>query len=219
MRIREELKEQIRAALLQAGIELIEEHGVETTTIEAITSRAGVAKGTFYNYFKTKEDLIYAAVQEGYEGWEGQLEQILRLHSSTPERLSAVFRRIIAWVEQHPELNWIWLMEGLRRMRSSERARSPFKEILRRIFAAGQESGEIRAGRPPEALAYDLSGLFLVHAARAYSLRDPKILYETMPPALETYLRGALAKEPVSFERDTHGKEALNERGAEGDEP
>lgn len=202
MRIRDELKEQIRAALLNAGTELIEEHGLEATTIEAITSRAGVAKGTFYNYFKTKHDLIYAAVQEGSQGWEDELESILRRHPTTLERLRQVFNRIIAWVEKHPELNWIWLMEGLRRIRSSERGRSPFSEIIRRIFAAGQEVGEIRTDRPPEEFVHDISGLFVVHAARAYYLGRPEILHETIPNALEIYLYGAVATAPVPSKGD-----------------
>lgn len=105
---------------------------------------------------KTLDDLIYAAVQEGFQGWEEELERILYRHPTTAQRLNAVFHRVIAWVERHPELNWIWLMEGLRRMRSSERARSPLREILRRIFAAGQQSGEIPTLRSPEELALDL---------------------------------------------------------------
>ncbi len=201
MRIREEFKEQIRASLLKAGAELIEEHGLEATTIEAITARAGVAKGTFYNYFKTKHDLIYAAVQEGSQGWEDELEHIFHRYPTTSKRLHEVFNRIIAWVEKHPELNWIWLMEGLRRMRS-ERGRTPFREVLRRIFAAGQEIGEIRTDRPAEEFALDLSGLFLVHAARAYYLGQPELLYETIPDTLEIYLHGAVAKAPAPSKGD-----------------
>ena len=193
MRIRAEVKEQIRATLLRAGTELIDEHGLDATTIEAITSRAGVAKGTFYNYFKTKHDLVYAAVQEVSQGWEQELERILLRHPTTRERLHAVFDHIIAWVEEHPELNWVWLTEALRRIRSNERNRSPFSEIMRRIFAAGQAAGEIRGDRPPEEFAHDLSGLFFVHAARAYHLGRPGILRRTFPGALEVYLNGALA--------------------------
>lgn len=202
MRIREELKEQIRAALLKAGTELIEEHGLEETTIEAITSRAGVAKGTFYNYFKTKHDLIYAAVQEGFQGWEDELEGLMHRHPTTHERLRELFVRVIAWVEKHPELNWIWMMEGLNRVRSTKRGRAPFREIIRRIFAAGQQAGEIRTDVPPEEFALDLSGLFLIHAARAYYLGQPEILYDTLPKALEIYLHGAVAKAPTSSKGD-----------------
>ena len=193
LRIRQEVKEQIRAALVQAGTELIEAQGLEATTVEEITRRAGVAKGTFYNYFKTKDDLVYAAVQAAAQGWEEELEHILAEHPTTFQRLLAVFDRILRWVEQHPELNWIWLMEGLRRIREPERQHSPFREILRRIFAAGQAAGEIRTDRSPEDFAVDLSGLYLVHAARAYFLRQPRLLRETLVQALEVYLYGAAA--------------------------
>lgn len=202
MRIREEQKEQIRSALLRAGTELIEKDGVEGTTIEAITSRAGVAKGTFYNYFKTKHDLIYAAVHESAQGWEDELERILHTHPATLDRLRAVFRRIIAWVEEHPELNWIWLMERLQRIRSAEQDRAHFGEIIKRVFAAGQAKGEIRTDRAPEEFAIDLSGLFLVHAAMAHHLGRPGILYDTLPNALETYVHGAVASRPIPSKGD-----------------
>src|SRR5689334_8475016 len=115
MRIRAQQKEQTRQSLLEAGLELIEKHGLEATTIEAIAARAGTAKGTFYNYFKTKHDLIYAAINQRTRHWEEELSLIMIEHSTTLVRLLEVFRRIIAWVEQHPELTWIWMMEGLQR--------------------------------------------------------------------------------------------------------
>lgn len=197
MRIRDIQKEQIRATLLKVGAELIEKHGLDGTTIEAITAKAGVAKGTFYNYFKTKHDLVYSAVHEGIQGWEDELERILHTFPTTPQRLSEVFRRIIARVEQHPELNWIYLMERLQRVAAA----SPFSEIMRRIFAAGQAAGEIRTDRPPEAFAHDLSGLFLVHVARAYHTGKLEILYKTLPGALEIYLHGAVVLTPAKGDK------------------
>lgn len=46
MRIRQEQKEEIRAALLKAGTDLISSRGFAATTVDAITAAAGVAKGT-----------------------------------------------------------------------------------------------------------------------------------------------------------------------------
>lgn len=48
--------------LLDIGQRLFAERGYETTTISAILEAAGVAKGTFYHYFKSKEDLLDALV-------------------------------------------------------------------------------------------------------------------------------------------------------------
>jgi AcrR family transcriptional regulator len=57
--------EQRREELMNAAQRLFLEHGVSATTIEQITSGAGVAKGTFYLYFGSKEE-IRAALGERY---------------------------------------------------------------------------------------------------------------------------------------------------------
>jgi len=45
-------------ALLTKGTELYTENGLHNTSVDQITKKAGVAKGTFYLYFKNKEDFI-----------------------------------------------------------------------------------------------------------------------------------------------------------------
>jgi len=55
---REEKKRITRENIANAAIELFAEHGYEATTVNQITERAGVAKGTFFNYFACKEDLL-----------------------------------------------------------------------------------------------------------------------------------------------------------------
>jgi AcrR family transcriptional regulator len=54
-----------REKLLQAGLRLFSKSGVDGTTIQEITSEAGVGFGSFYNHFKSKQDLADTLV-EGY---------------------------------------------------------------------------------------------------------------------------------------------------------
>jgi TetR/AcrR family transcriptional regulator, transcriptional repressor for nem operon len=57
--------EQRRADLLAAGRELFITKGIAATTLEEITTGAGVSKGLFYQYFGCKDDLV-AALQEQF---------------------------------------------------------------------------------------------------------------------------------------------------------
>src|SRR5271170_6340603 len=52
--------EERRDELLNAAQRLFLKHGVGSTTIEQITSGAEVAKGTFYLYFSSKDDILAA---------------------------------------------------------------------------------------------------------------------------------------------------------------
>lgn len=59
-------KEQAQATkrkIYQSAIELIQNKGYENVSIEDIVQKANTAKGTFYLYFKSKQDLIYHTIQ------------------------------------------------------------------------------------------------------------------------------------------------------------
>lgn len=55
---RAEKAEATRNALFEAAIEVVGEYGYAGTSIARITERAGVAQGTFYNYFESRQDLL-----------------------------------------------------------------------------------------------------------------------------------------------------------------
>ncbi|MDD9272284.1 TetR/AcrR family transcriptional regulator [Paenibacillus sp. GCM10023248] len=55
---REEKKRATRKKIMDTALELFAEQGYEATTVHQITERAGVGKGTFFNYFECKEDVL-----------------------------------------------------------------------------------------------------------------------------------------------------------------
>ena len=55
-----EKSEKLRDALLQAAAEVVGEVGYANASIALITARAGVAQGTFYNYFGSRQDVLDA---------------------------------------------------------------------------------------------------------------------------------------------------------------
>jgi AcrR family transcriptional regulator len=67
-------KRETRAALMAASRALFVEKAVEQVSIESITASAGVAKGSFYNHFQSREalfeELIQTTVAELLEKWE-----------------------------------------------------------------------------------------------------------------------------------------------------
>lgn len=55
---RSEKSERIREALLRAATEVVGDVGYADASIALITQRAGVAQGTFYNYFRSRQDIL-----------------------------------------------------------------------------------------------------------------------------------------------------------------
>src|SRR6267378_7557597 len=53
--------------LVDAGVKLMRAHGFNATTVDEICAAAGVTKGGFFHYFKSKDDLASAAVTRFYD--------------------------------------------------------------------------------------------------------------------------------------------------------
>ena len=58
----DEQRDELRNAMLEAGFPLIKEYGVTHTTISKITNAAGIAKGTFYHFWKNKEEYLVTLI-------------------------------------------------------------------------------------------------------------------------------------------------------------
>ena len=55
---RERKKEEIRAKIIETAIGLFARHGLANVTVDHIADMADIGKGTIYNYFETKEDIV-----------------------------------------------------------------------------------------------------------------------------------------------------------------
>ena len=61
---RETNKEVNRIKIIESGIEIFSKKGISETTVRDIIRNTGLASGTFYNYFKNKEEVLIAALDE-----------------------------------------------------------------------------------------------------------------------------------------------------------
>ena len=74
----EKKNNEIKINLIESGLKLFSERGYHGTGIKEIVNSQGVPKGSFYNYFESKEDFI-AEIVKHYEGileklWESSVE-------------------------------------------------------------------------------------------------------------------------------------------------
>lgn len=156
---RERHKSDVRNRLLRAAFELFGTRGFQATTVEDITQAADVAKGTFFNYFPTKEmlltqmgehrlDVIRPALVEARQGGESTRELLYRLLLALvdePGRSRGMARCMLLGPLSGAPLS------GL-----AETTISRGRQILSEIISIGQQRGEIRRDRP----AAELSALF-----------------------------------------------------------
>lgn len=86
-----------RKKLLAAGKKLICEKGLANTAIEEITEAAGVSKGTFYTYFKKKEDIVYELSSETFRNI---LENAKAFQGDFYEKLTLYMENFSGYIEQ-----------------------------------------------------------------------------------------------------------------------
>lgn len=83
-----------RERLVQATIDLIWTESYGAVSVDNICERAKVKKGSFYHFFKSKDDLVIAALDAHWEGRKPQLDQIFAAASPPLERLRAYFESV-----------------------------------------------------------------------------------------------------------------------------
>ena len=73
-----------RMALIWCGTELLTERGFQITGIEEILSRVGVPKGSFYHYFKSKQDFGIAVIDNYVDFYDEKMSQIFDDETCSP---------------------------------------------------------------------------------------------------------------------------------------
>ena len=87
-----------KAKLLAAGVRLVVEKGFNNISVEDITKTAGVAKGSFYTYFKRKEDLIQ---EINRSATEQLLEGIASANVGIEDKLQMFVVRFVTSVQEN----------------------------------------------------------------------------------------------------------------------
>lgn len=176
---RERHRAEIRERLFRAALTLFAERGYLETTVEDITEAADVGKGTFFNYFPTKEHVLATFGAERIAAIESALEE-----AKSGPVLPALRRMAVdlagMWAE-NPEL--------LRTIYAAHASCPPVRaelhkrlivgrRLIAEIFALAQERGEVRRDLPPAELAR-LTQLILFGVTLAWAMNPDSSLRAT----------------------------------------
>src|SRR5579863_9663059 len=101
---RQQNKERTKERILEAALQLFREKGLEGTTTREISRKAGIAEGTLFNYFKTKEDLALYFFQKETEGLIKWFRADTRLQKAPlAEKLFAIIHRQLEYIEPYED--------------------------------------------------------------------------------------------------------------------
>lgn len=147
---------ELRERLFRAALVLFGKKGYAQTTVEDITEAADVGKGTFFNYFPTKEHILMAFGEMQL----GKLEAIVRDAQQSDLPMREVLRMLVLRMTEEPirnpamvrallqaNLTAVPVRGGMLRIHDRNRA------LLGQLIRHGQERNEIRTDLPAEEIA------------------------------------------------------------------
>jgi AcrR family transcriptional regulator len=153
---RQRRREQTGERLFVAAMELFSRKGFAQTTVEDITKAADVGKGTFFNYFPSKEHVFSYLVGKQQDTVREHLEMAREAKLSSEEVLTSLGRSLIRFPAKSPQMARSLIQAFLGNIEVREyivREMSIAREWIAEIISLGQERGELRDEIPPAELA------------------------------------------------------------------
>lgn len=187
--------------IIEAGLQEFATNGLAATRLEDIAHRAGIAKGTIYRYFESKEDLFMAVIrsrlvlsldhfEEMVANFPGQTEALLRqvltgmYKQFVGTEISGVIRILIVEGPRFPGLIELYHKE----------VTSKGVAILTQIIRRGIERGEIRDGpaaREPRLIMAPT--IMAVLWGLTFEFHDPLNIEEYLNAHIDMILHGLSA--------------------------
>jgi AcrR family transcriptional regulator len=147
---------ELRERLFRAALALFAQKGFAETTVEDITNAADVGKGTFFNYFPSKEHILLAFGDMQYAKLQAAVEEARHTDMPLPVFLRALGQRMTEEPTRNPDV----LRALLQAFLSSTPVRDSMLDLQKRVLALheemiqlGQQRGEIRSDLPPMEIA------------------------------------------------------------------
>lgn len=161
--VREESRAVYRQAIVEAAMRIFGQTGFHETKIADIATEAGVATGTLYNYFSSKEEIFQSILDDGRARLAAELAKQVTVEDPLA-RLREVVRVMFEFLEEHGVLFTIYMQLGANPMdfkRADDCGDEEFRQQFLGLLAGSiTEAGDrVRADFPAETLAWVFGGL------------------------------------------------------------
>jgi TetR/AcrR family fatty acid metabolism transcriptional regulator len=143
-----------RGRILDAAVKVFAERGYFSSTVAEIARAAGVADGTIYLYFKSKDDLLFELFDEKMTQLIADAKSALAEERDAPARLKRFIRLHFALVEKNPDLASVLVVElrqSAQLLKAADRQKlgAAYLELIGQVVREGQECGELDASVSP----------------------------------------------------------------------
>jgi AcrR family transcriptional regulator len=202
--VRQAQADDTRARLFAAAAKLFATRGYHETTVDQIAREAGVAKGTFFVHFATKDAVISDLVARQVRAAKKARD---RVTGSPVDRLRAAVLTLGEQAGASRELSRAVLSATLANAEVSDRAGALFHEVLDGMVADAREAqaqGLMVESPDAETIANALMASYLGAALHFTTTPDPLPLLHVLVPIVDANLTGFSTKKAL---RSQHRKD------------
>ena len=173
--VKEKLSPKVEA-LYEAVMELLlEGKEVRKMKVSEITERAGIGKGTAYEYFESREELLIRALEYQQKVWAKNIQEQLLCHNEFMEKVNCLFDMMDNIMEkvkkeaQEELCNIFFLSPIFRREKECE-----VTKCLYHIVEEAKRGGALKEEFPDEYIVLALSGKIFSYVSFCAAVRDGK---------------------------------------------
>ena len=155
-----------RQRLIEVARELFAKNGLEATTMNDIAKASGRGRRTLYTYFRHKEEIYYAVIEEELALLSEKMEGVTKMHAEPEEKIFALIYTHLSIIRETVLRNGslraeffrdIWMVEKVRRTFDAKEHR-----ILQLVLQEGIDKGRFRienVGLMTDIIHYSVKGL------------------------------------------------------------
>jgi AcrR family transcriptional regulator len=159
--LRERKKQQNRTRILEVARDLFQAQGFGATSIEQIAEGAEVSRGTFFNYFATKDALLGAIADEELAWLQHRVETDLVSVPSAVTKIRRTMRMFVDDTLPFLQVARYVFLDALQHPTGEDTTGIWLGEILRKLVVEAQSSGEIRADLDPVEISHAITGAYM----------------------------------------------------------
>jgi AcrR family transcriptional regulator len=189
---REQAKLERRERIYEAALSLFRTQGYDATTVDEITRHAGVAKGTFFNYFPTKDAVLrYLGTRE-----IGRLGSSLMGNGTGRGTAIGKLKRLMSVLatnlEQDRPLVSLIFRNGVTApdLLAGDAGGFSLQPIASLLIRQAQYNGEVNRDLDPDGLAAALDALYLQQLVRWCESSEPYPLSERLTGSVDLLVLG-----------------------------
>lgn len=176
----------------KTALRLFVEKGITETTIRDIAQAAGIAEGTLYRHYASKEDLAWDLFSTNFTTFALALDRLQEKHPTLRAKLEAMIRHFCTFFDKDPILFSYLLLAQHGQLKKVTPDMPHPMVVLRSAIAGGMERGEVPKADPDVAAAMVLGVVLQVAVSKIYGRITQSLasLAETLVAACWRVLKG-----------------------------